>query len=305
MQSLASDLSIPAAATSAPSLLASGAASSADRRSAQLAAIAVAGPRQRSVVIPLLAGAVGACAAGVIVFLALRSTGVSASTAKAAPRIEATPTGPARTTDGTAAPTVTGGVTAAVTSTSQPGTVAGGPTSEVKALPFSATPPKRAAERKAHEAAGVAALGAAEARREREKSDALVNAAADVTARSTAATALAAAPIPQQPEPAALVPTRATILPFGEGMTRPSAISPDEIQFTREAREAKVSGTMIVRCLITTEGALQNCRIMKSVPMMDQAVLSSLAQHRGAPVMYQGQPVSVEYTYTIRLTTPD
>ncbi|HSO35617.1 MAG TPA: TonB family protein [Labilithrix sp.] len=313
----ASDLYIPVAATSAPSLLSSGAATSvaadADRLSAQLAAIAAAGPapRHRSAAIPLLAGAVGACAAGVIVFLALRPTAVRPSLASAPARIEATPTAPARVESAAAATATGGGVSAAVTSTSQPGTIAAGPSSDAKASPFTITPPRNARERAGRDVAGPAALSAADARREREKTDALTNAAAEVSARSTAATSLAAAPLPPQPEPVAApaaapaAPTKATILPFGEGMTRPSAISPDEIQFTREAREARVSGTMIVRCLITTDGSLQNCRIMKSVPMMDQAVLSSLAQHRGAPVMYQGHPVSVEYTYTIRLKSPD
>lgn len=305
-----SELHIPVAAVSTPSLLS--ARPDAHALTAQLTAIAVstAPPRRRSVAIPLLAGVLGATAAGVIVFFAIRGP-VHGPIANGAARIEATPTGPART-DGTggiypaATATTTSAVMGAVTSTSQPGTVAGRPTAERSASPFTTTPPRTG---KASAAARESALAAADARRDREKADALTNAAAEVSARSTAATSLAAAPIPQAPEPVAAAapaaPTKAAVLPFGEGMTRPSSISADEIQFTREAREARVSGTMIVRCLITTEGALQSCRIMKSVPMMDQTVLASLAQHRGAPVMYQGHPVSVEYTYTIRLKSPD
>jgi len=322
MSDLDSDVYIPAAAVSTSSLVASkvtasaiSAAANADRLSAQLAAIAAAGPppSRRSAVIPLLAGAIGACAAGVIVFLALRGPAPNGGT-NAGARIEPAPTG-AASIEGTTLPSATGAaVKGAVTSTSRPGSVAGGPTSERTASPFTTTPPRATkAANKAQETAGAAALSAADARRERDKTEALANAAAEVSAHSTAATSLAAAPMPPQPEPAAaapaaalaVAPTKPTIVPFGEGMTRPSSISPDEIQFTREAREAKVSGTMIVRCLITTEGALQNCRIMKSVPMMDQAVLSSLAQHRGAPVLYQGRPVAAEYTYTIRLKSPD
>ncbi len=322
----ASDVYIPAAAVSTSSLLSagtSGSAANADILTAQLAAIAAAGPppRRRGIAVPLLAGLVGAGAAGVIVFLALRGP-VPGPLVNGAARIDAIPTDPAKadgTGSGAAAATATTatatGTTAvmgAVTSTAQPGSVAGGPTAERTASPFTTAPPKsgKAGAAAAHENAGAAALAASDARRDREKADALANAAAEVSSRSTAATALAAAPPPQAPEtvaaaPVPAAPTKATVLPFGEGMTRPSSIAADEIQFTREAREARVSGTMIVRCLITTEGSLQNCRIMKSVPMMDQAVLSSLAQHRGAPVMYQGRPVSVEYTYTIRLKSPD
>ena len=312
----ASGISLPVAATSSAVLVSSAAseaaaAANANRLSAQLAAIAAenAAPR-RGLAIPLLAGVLGACAAGAVVFFALRSP---ATTVAAGPaHIEARPTSPRN--DGTAtAPT---GVLGAVTSTSQPGSIAAA-TAESKGLPVATAPAKGAKEgaKASHDTAASAALTAAEARKEKEKekADALTNAAAEVSTHSSAATSLAAAPVTPQPELAAVAPPPATalapakpaVLPFGEGMTRPSSISADEIQFTREAREAKVSGTMIVRCLITTEGSLQNCRIMKSVPMMDQAVLSSLARHQGQPVMYQGHSVAVEYTYTIRLKSPE
>jgi periplasmic protein TonB len=94
-------------------------------------------------------------------------------------------------------------------------------------------------------------------------------------------------------------------VPFGEGMARPSPIGADEIQYTREAREAHVSGVMIVKCVITLEGTLTNCRVIKSVPLMDKPVLDALARHRGTPATFQGRPVSVDYTFTIRLKMPD
>ena len=95
------------------------------------------------------------------------------------------------------------------------------------------------------------------------------------------------------------------VVPFGEGMTRPSLPSADEIQYTREAREARISGVIIVKCTVTVDGSITNCRIIKGLPMMDQAVLAALARHRGTPVTFQGRPVPVEYTYTIRLKMPD
>lgn len=94
------------------------------------------------------------------------------------------------------------------------------------------------------------------------------------------------------------------VVPFGAGMTRPSPIGADEIQYTREAREARVEGLMIVKCVITTEGTLQNCRVIKGLPMMDKPVLDALGRHRGSPVTFQGHPVSVDYTFNIRLKMP-
>lgn len=85
------------------------------------------------------------------------------------------------------------------------------------------------------------------------------------------------------------------VLPFGEGMNRPQLLGGPEPVFPREAREAKVEGTLLARCVISTEGALTGCRIIKSLPFLDQPVLAALAQRRYTPVSYQGRPVAVEY----------
>jgi protein TonB len=86
------------------------------------------------------------------------------------------------------------------------------------------------------------------------------------------------------------------VLPFGEGMNRPQLVGGPEPVFPREALEARVEGTLLARCVITTEGALTNCRIIKSLPFLDQPVLAALAQRRYTPVSFQGRAVAVEYT---------
>ncbi len=75
-------------------------------------------------------------------------------------------------------------------------------------------------------------------------------------------------------------------------------------QYTREAMEAKVEGKVIARCTITLTGTLTDCRIIKSLPFLDQAVLATLAGQRYSPVMYQGHPQSVFYTLTFRFKLP-
>ncbi len=95
-----------------------------------------------------------------------------------------------------------------------------------------------------------------------------------------------------------------TVLPFMGGMTRPSLVSKVDPEYTREAREAGVAGTIIAKCVITTAGVLQRCRIIKSIPLMDQAVLAVLPRWRYSPVIYQGKPTAVEYHIPIRLILP-
>jgi protein TonB len=96
-----------------------------------------------------------------------------------------------------------------------------------------------------------------------------------------------------------------TVIPFGAGMARPTRIGGDDIRYTREAREAHVSGVMIVKCVITVEGTLTNCRVIKGVPLMEQTALAAIRTWRYTPVQFQGHAQSVDYTFTIHLKMPD
>lgn len=69
------------------------------------------------------------------------------------------------------------------------------------------------------------------------------------------------------------------------------------VAYTREAREAKVEGRVIARCTITETGTLEACRIVKGLPHLDQVVLASLQSRRYAPILYQGRPVRVYFTF--------
>ena len=115
---------------------------------------------------------------------------------------------------------------------------------------------------------------------------------------STAPKPVAAAPVPV-PEA-----TR-DVVPFGEGMTRPVLLQPGRpITYTREAIAARVEGVSIVRCVITAEGSVERCKVIKPLPFMDEAVLEHLQSQRFQPVTYQGKPVSVGYNFSVRLTLP-
>jgi protein TonB len=94
------------------------------------------------------------------------------------------------------------------------------------------------------------------------------------------------------------------VLPFRDGMTRPALLSKVDPLYTREAREANVEGLILTKCVISTLGTLKSCRIVKGIPLMDQAVLSALAQWRYSPVLYQGKAVTVEYVIPVRLVRP-
>ena len=94
------------------------------------------------------------------------------------------------------------------------------------------------------------------------------------------------------------------VLPFGEGMNRPHRLFGPEPLVPREAREARVKGTMLVKCVITTTGSLRGCHVLKSLPFMDQPVLAALARQRYTPVTFQGRPINVEYLIPLKIELP-
>lgn len=118
-------------------------------------------------------------------------------------------------------------------------------------------------------------------------------------------------PIPAAPSAAAApalgaaaAPSVPAVLSFGPEMTRPSLISGGELSYPREAMLAGVSGTIIAKCLVTSEGALRNCRIIKGLPFLDKAALDVLATRKYSPVTYQGKAVSVEYVFNLKVAPP-
>lgn len=98
-------------------------------------------------------------------------------------------------------------------------------------------------------------------------------------------------------------------------LTRPSGpvrvadlpVSPRRIVDTRPvypdiARSARVEGTVIMEAVLDTTGRVTQLRVIKSVPMLDQAALDAVRQWRYTPSLYGGHPVSVLMTITVRFT---
>src|SRR5256885_2012140 len=46
---------------------------------------------------------------------------------------------------------------------------------------------------------------------------------------------------------------------FNEAMTPPRKISGPEPEYTREALEREIQGTMVVKCVVTRQGTVRNC----------------------------------------------
>jgi serine/threonine protein kinase/outer membrane biosynthesis protein TonB len=114
----------------------------------------------------------------------------------------------------------------------------------------------------------------------------------------------AAPPAAAAPAATATATPTPTVLAYGPDMPQPRLLSAVDPVFPREAIVAKVEGTVIAKCTITTSGSLEGCRIIKGLPFMDRPMLDALSRRRYAPIIYKGSPVAVQYVFSTHIVRP-
>ncbi|MGE5047844.1 MAG: energy transducer TonB [Deltaproteobacteria bacterium] len=84
-------------------------------------------------------------------------------------------------------------------------------------------------------------------------------------------------------------------------MTPPRRLSGPDPKYTLQALEHQVEGTMLVRCVLTVQGIVHDCHVLRSLPFMDRAVIEALEQRRYTPALENGKPVEVAYVFVVKL----
>ena len=91
---------------------------------------------------------------------------------------------------------------------------------------------------------------------------------------------------------------------FDPGMTAPAMISGPAPEYTSEAIERGIEGSMQVRCVVTVAGEVRGCKVLKGLAFMNSAAVEALQRRKYKPALAQGKPVDVFYTFNIRLKLP-
>ncbi|MFT3712886.1 MAG: energy transducer TonB [Archangium sp.] len=97
------------------------------------------------------------------------------------------------------------------------------------------------------------------------------------------------------------------VVPFGEGMTRPEcdrSVLSDLYSRSREAREARIEGSLILQCSIMATGEVRDCRAIKPLPHLTDAALEAMTQMKCKPATFQGRPISIKYVQNFQLVLP-
>jgi protein TonB len=90
----------------------------------------------------------------------------------------------------------------------------------------------------------------------------------------------------------------------GATMTAPVMLSGPAPEYTPQAIEQEVEGTMVLRCVVLTDGSVRGCVVKQGLPFMNRACVDALEARRYKPATRNGKPIDVNYTFTIRLKLP-
>ena len=72
--------------------------------------------------------------------------------------------------------------------------------------------------------------------------------------------------------------------------------------YPEDAKAAGVTGVVIIEATVDTTGAVEDARVIRSVPMLDAAAVEAVRQWRYEPTLLNGEPVPVIMTVTVNFT---
>ena len=80
---------------------------------------------------------------------------------------------------------------------------------------------------------------------------------------------------------------------------RPSDVKPI---YPAIAQSARVQGVVIIEATIGPDGKVQDAKVLRSIPLLDQAALDAVRQWEFTPTLLNGVPVPVIMTVTVNFT---
>jgi len=95
--------------------------------------------------------------------------------------------------------------------------------------------------------------------------------------------------------------TSSAVPNFHEPMTRPVPVKRIEWRYPPELAARHVSGLLVVACVLSEEGVVEDCEAVKPLAGATDWAIAKLKSTRYTPVTLDGKPVRVRYVYSIRL----
>jgi TonB family protein len=70
--------------------------------------------------------------------------------------------------------------------------------------------------------------------------------------------------------------------------------------YPEPARQARVTGTVLLELTVGADGAVTNARVLRSIPQLDAAAIDAARQWRYAPTLVNGEPVPIILTAAVK-----
>ncbi len=112
-------------------------------------------------------------------------------------------------------------------------------------------------------------------------------------ANTIAGTVTAGLPEPPPPPPPA-APIR-----ISSGVRQPAKVKQVNPIYPDVAQRARIEGTVIIDAVIGVDGQVKETRVLRSIPLLDQAALDAVRQWVFTPTLLNGVPVPVLMTVTV------
>ncbi|HEU4695042.1 MAG TPA: M56 family metallopeptidase [Vicinamibacterales bacterium] len=125
---------------------------------------------------------------------------------------------------------------------------------------------------------------------------------------SRAAPAYPAGFVPPPPPPPPSAPETTSLswrddgIRVGGNVRQPMKIKHVSPEYPDAAEAASVQGVVILEARIGGDGKVTHARVLRSVPLLDQAALDAVMQWEFQPTLLNGQPVPVMMTVTVQFT---
>jgi len=102
---------------------------------------------------------------------------------------------------------------------------------------------------------------------------------------------------PPPPPPTPQAPVR-----LHSGMQAPRKIVDVSPAYPTIARTAHVEGVVILEAVIDAAGGVESVRVLRSIPLLDQAAVEAVRQWKFTPTLLNGEPVPIVMTVTVNFT---
>ena len=88
-------------------------------------------------------------------------------------------------------------------------------------------------------------------------------------------------------------------LRIGGNIRQPMKVKDVKPVYPPIAQASKVQGVVIIEAIVDQAGRIADARVLRSIPLLDQAALEAVSQWEYVPTLLNGAPTAVVMTVTV------